>query len=141
MERYRAGNLDLKDFELDVQAILAAHEREGANKRKKTLERDSTCRQAAGVFDDGPDDFQVHAAAAYPDMPDSGSLDMPDSSGSPDMSDSGWPGMPDSAWPDMPDIQCANSPFPYTCHGASFLCPEKASESAQWGLNGKAQLE
>ena len=65
MGSYRAGGLELKDFELDVQSILAAAEQEAANKRKKTLEREESRKHpreaaAAGVFDDGPDDFQVH---------------------------------------------------------------------------------
>ncbi len=71
MESYRAGGLDLKDFELDVQAILQAAEEEAANKRRKTLEREESRKHpretaAAGVFDDGPDDFQVRCCHEWP---------------------------------------------------------------------------
>ena len=64
MEAYGTDDFNLKDFQLDTAAIQAAIEQEQLDRRRGALERQESRKHprdntAAGVFDDGPDDYQV----------------------------------------------------------------------------------
>ena len=64
MEAWGADDFNLKDFQLDTAAIQAAIEQEQIDRRRGALERQESRKHpretaSAGVFDEGPDDYQV----------------------------------------------------------------------------------
>ncbi len=66
MKQYRAGGLNLKDFELDVAGCHKAAEQEQIDRRRNSLKQENRkhAREsaAAGVFAEGLDDDQVSPA-------------------------------------------------------------------------------
>ena len=67
MEAWGVDDFNLKNFQLDTAAIQAAIEQEQIDRRRGALERQESRKHpreavSAGVFDEGPDDYQVWTA-------------------------------------------------------------------------------